>query len=70
MEVYSTTENVWERSIGAVTFLFEPMDYEDLMSHNVLYPDVYYCPALVSSGARAQTLRGLGSHFVTRTALI
>jgi hypothetical protein len=40
MEVYLTAENVRERSIGAVTFLFEPMDYEDLMSHNVLYPDV------------------------------
>jgi hypothetical protein len=63
MEVYLTAENVRERPIEAVTFLFEPMDYADLMSHNVLYPDVYYCPALVSSSARAQALQRFGMSF-------
>jgi hypothetical protein len=63
MEVYLTAENVRQRSIGAVTFLFEPMDYEDLMSHKVLYPDVYHCTALLSSGARAQALQRFGKSF-------
>jgi hypothetical protein len=41
MEVYLTPDNIRERPIGAVTFLFEPMDYADLMSHHVMYQDVY-----------------------------
>jgi hypothetical protein len=41
MEVYLTPDNMRERPFGAVTFLFEQMDYADLMSHHVLYPDVY-----------------------------